>query len=494
MQARQLGSRRELFVDDDFFLTTGTAVFDLHKPVMREVALKRDGAGDDAWTSYYNIIFDGEKYMMYYTAHGWEGEMEGKWPHQHICCAESRDGVHWEKPNYGIYEFHGTTDNNIVYLLKDDLLDNFGAMYDTNPACPADEKYKALAERVINDKVVLNAVTSPDGVHWTDRGTVITEGTFDSLNTCYYDEEAGKYHAYVRSWETHIPSRNLGESDEQLDQTPKGAEKTRTVSAFISEDFYHWTPLGPLDFADRPAYQLYSNNIAPYYRAPQFIFGFPTRYFDRTYEPILHEIGHHRWLSAEEFGPDSCIRSETSMTDGLFMSSRDGVNFKRFDDTPFFPSGIEGRRNWIYGDAYPCHGMVQSPSDREGEPDEISMFVPDTLYGVLRRCTIRLDGFVSLHAGYTETELLTKPFIFEGSRLEFNYRTTVAGYFRAELLDEYKNPFPGLSMSDCWDMYGDTVSRDVCWNGRRDVSAAAGKKCYMRIRMKECDLFSFRFH
>ena len=31
-----------------------------------------------------------------------------------VCYAESKDGLHWEKPSLGICEYNGSTDNNII--------------------------------------------------------------------------------------------------------------------------------------------------------------------------------------------------------------------------------------------------------------------------------------------------------------------------------------------------------------------------------------------
>ena len=57
------------------------------------------------------IIKDGDKYLMYYRglpvlAGGTEDEC--------TCYAESRDGIHWVRPNLGLYEVHGTRENNVV--------------------------------------------------------------------------------------------------------------------------------------------------------------------------------------------------------------------------------------------------------------------------------------------------------------------------------------------------------------------------------------------
>lgn len=71
----------------------------------------------------------------------------------------------------------------------------------------------------------------------------------------------------------------------------------------------------------------------------------------------------------------------------------------------------------------------------------------------------------------------------------------MAGYFYVEFTDEIDNPIPGFEMKNCEEMFGDTVKRDVSWNfDNFDVSPMRGKPVSMKIKMRECDLFSFRFY
>ena len=64
--------------------------------------------------------------------------------HREVTCyAESRDGIHWTKPELGLFEFNGSKQNNIVW--DGPGTHNFTPFLDTNPACPPDAKYKALA-------------------------------------------------------------------------------------------------------------------------------------------------------------------------------------------------------------------------------------------------------------------------------------------------------------------------------------------------------------
>ena len=69
-KAINIGNRRELFVDGEMFEKLGDTESVLHQPEPREIAIRRDTLADDHATSYYSIIHNGEKYIMFYTAHG----------------------------------------------------------------------------------------------------------------------------------------------------------------------------------------------------------------------------------------------------------------------------------------------------------------------------------------------------------------------------------------------------------------------------------------
>ncbi len=63
-------------------------------------------------------------------------------------------------------------------------------------------------------------------------------------------------------------------------------------------------------------------------------------------------------------------------------------------------------------------------------PDEISLYLErhytfPSLH--VERFVIRTDGFVSVNAGYSGGELLTKPLIFDGDNLILNFATSALG-------------------------------------------------------------------
>ena len=106
---------------------------------------------------------------------------------------------------------------------------------------------------------------------------------------------------------------------------------------------------------------------------------------------------------------------------------------------------------------------------------------------------MRIDGFVSLEAPLSGGELLTKIVTFEGNEMAINFATSAAGSVRVEVQDEKGMPIEGYALSDCEEIYGDSIERVVAWKRGPDVSALAGKPVRLRFVLKDADLFSFRF-
>ena len=111
----------------------------------------------------------------------------------------------------------------------------------------------------------------------------------------------------------------------------------------------------------------------------------------------------------------------------------------------------------------------------------------------LRRYSIRLDGFVSLHAPLSGGELITKPLTFTGTRLFINYATSAAGSVRIELQDAAGEPLKGLSLVDSEEMYGDSLEQRVSWKDGSDLASLVGQPIRLRISLRDADIYSFRF-
>jgi ABC-type amino acid transport substrate-binding protein len=106
---------------------------------------------------------------------------------------------------------------------------------------------------------------------------------------------------------------------------------------------------------------------------------------------------------------------------------------------------------------------------------------------------MRIDGFVSLSAPMSGGEMLTKPIRFDGDRLELNVATSAAGSVRIEFQDTDGQPVEGFALDNCDEIYGDSLAREVTWNGNGDVSALAGRTIRLRFVLRDADVYSFRF-
>lgn len=483
-----IGSRLELFVDDYLIhRLTGQAQLVLHHPAPQEIVLVHDEPWEGSGSGYHSIFQDQEKYRMYYKA--WQlsvtpGRVQSD-DHPLFCCyAESRDGVHWQKPQLGLYEFQGSKNNNIVFI--NGLMDGVDAdgghpavFKDDNPGVSPAALYKALLRA--NNTVGLYAMQSPDGIHWTamSQTPIITDGAFDSQNLAFWDTVHKEYRAYWRYF--------TAGADTNLYQ---GFRAIRTAR---SMDFIHWFDHKDLTYPDSPLEHLYTNQVKPYGRAPHIFIGFPTRYIDRDWSEsmrALPEPEHRQWRAGAN------RRYGTALTEALFMSSRDGVVFKRWNEA-FLRPGIERKGTWNYGQQYIAWSAVETKSLLAGAPDELSLYAVESYWtensSVLRRYTLRMDGFVSVSAPMKGGEVITKPLIFAGTNLVINFSSSAAGGIQVEVQDERGKPIPGFTLADCPAIFGDTIERTVHWQGGSDLSALAARVVRLRFALKDADLYSLRF-
>jgi hypothetical protein len=311
---------------------------------------------------------------------------------------------------------------------------------------------------------------------------VVTEGAFDSQNLAFWDATAGVYRAYFRTFTEGVTTGKVWQ--------PAGYRAIRTAA---SRDFLTWQNFADLRYKDSPAEHLYTNQIAPYDRAPHILIGFPTRYVERGWSEsmrALPELEHREQRAAAH------LRYGTALTEGLLMAGRNGVDFERWNEA-FLRPGPERPGTWLYGQQYIAWHAVETESTSPGAPRELSLYATEGLWhgegNALRRYTLRLDGFVSVNAPLSGGELITRPLTFAGDRLTLNFVTSAAGDIRVEIQDSDGKPQPGFAFDDCPPLFGDTTDRTVTWRAGSDVSRLAGKPVRLRFVLRDADLFSLNF-
>ncbi len=485
----RIGNRRECFFDS--FLVDKektTAEMRLHHPVPREVVLECDKPWETRGIAYENFFYDEniKRYRLYYL--GREALTESLRGEQiRVCYAESEDGLSWVKPELGICAFKGNKKTNIILDEKTaPFYDNFMVFMDENPACPPEKRYKGIGDY----QHTLTCFFSADGLHFTVGNRITDRGSFDSLNTAFFDKEIGKYRVYFRG--LHAPTDIDGK--DPFDTRPldlpwqKKEDRIRDIRYIESEDFEHFSEQKRIRMTGEDV-QIYTNNIQPYPFAPHILVGFPTRYLYRqqwsaafdalcTYEARTRVAKEHP-------------RYGLALTDCVFMTSRDGVNFKRYNEA-FMRPDAEYDGNWCYGDCYPARGFILTAPVKGGEGvnKELSLLCHDReKYGGnlrLRRYTIRRDGFVSRHAGEEERILVTKPFVFEGENLTVNLSTSAFGYavFALAAAD-------GSLATESVEYFGDATDKPISF--RTPTVLFSGKEVVLTVRLLDADLYSFKF-
>jgi hypothetical protein len=456
-QVLQLGSQRELFVDRFLIERMDGVQLKLHEPRREGVAVKFDQPWEGAFSCYTTVIKDEATYRMYYR--GLPIATRDDSPMAVVCYAESKDGITWTKPNLSLFNIRGTQENNVV-LTNAPFAHNFSPFLDERPDVPKAEHYKALAG---DYKTGLHAFESADGVHWGPLQTepVFTKGAFDSQNVAFWSTAEQLYICYFRTMKK------------------VGGESYRWISRTTSKDFVHWTEPVEMDCGDTPPEHLYTNGTHPYYRAPQIYIALAKRFFP----------------TKAAFAPDqakalvSNAGYRVASSDSVFLTTRGGNRYDRTFMEAFLRPGPSAE-DWVARDNTPALGVVPANA-REMFIYRVSHYAQPTSH--MARYALRTDGFVSVNAPYRGGELVTRPFVFSGSKLELNFETSAAGGVRVEIQDESGKPYPGYALADCPEFIGDEIDRVVAWSGGTGVASLAGKTVRLRFALKDADLYSLRF-
>ncbi len=443
---RQIGSDRQVFVDDLLIEQMSGAERVLHEPVRRAPAIQ----GDRPWDlspCAAGFMRDGDRFRAWYRSEHAAEQILQRSGHDTLY-AESTDGINWEKPSLGLFEVHGSKENNIVWMGPGA---NMVPFRDPNPDVPDDERYKAVVR-----SGVLLAVASPDGINWRllQDEPILTDRPFDSVNISFWDDDLGQYVAYTRGVAGTGPF--------------KGG--VRWIRRATSPDFRNWSELVPIDTGETPDEHFYTNACVKYDRAPSVYLMFPSRYVyerspnpDWTYSPGVNDI--------------------------VFMSSRDGLKFDRSMRDAFIRPGLD-QNNWHDRGVYIETGILHT------SPTEISLYGMENSHlpsQRILRYTLRTDGFVSVNAGYAGGEMTIVPVVFEGGELEVNYSTSAVGSIRVEMQDAEGRPIEGFGLDDCPEKFGDEIEGVIGWNNGASPGRLAGTPVRLRFVLKDADLYAFRF-
>ncbi len=453
-----IGSRRELFVDGYLIDSLDGAGQVPHSPHDEGCVLKFDKPWEGAFCGYCTIIKDGDTYRLYYRGLPQAGKDGSSL--EVTCYAESSNGIEFVKPELGLFTVDGSKANNVVCAGAAPVHHNFSPFLDTRPDVSKDRRFKALGG---TQKSGLIAYVSPDGIRWKELRAepVFAKGVFDSQNIAFWSESEQCYLCYFRSW------------------TGAGYSGFRSVSRTTSRDFLRWTDPVEMDFGDTPREHIYTNQTHPYFRAPHIYVAVAARFLPGR--QVLSD------RQAKQLNVNPSYFKDCS--DAVLMTSRGGNKYDRTFMEGFIRPGI-GLQNWGSRSNYPALNVV-----RTGDA-EMSIYVQHDYAqptAHLRRYSLRLDGFASIHAPYNGGGMTTKPFVFAGKKLMLNFATSAPGYIRVEIQDAAGKPIDGYTLEESTELVGNYIAHPVSWQNGTDLSRLAGQPIRLEFKMKDANLYAMQF-
>ncbi|MCX6621827.1 MAG: hypothetical protein NTY38_12280, partial [Acidobacteria bacterium] len=451
---RRIGHQRQLFVDDWMIEQTGNLRREPGRPVKHpgNPVLRRSRPWDAARCDLYgNAVFDPEARVlqMFYNNQSWPRPAAGQEKPRKVVelgYAESRDGgVNWEKPEFGFVPFDGHTRTNVVYRPRHENLAGPSVFRDQHDADPA-RRYKLFTsdygEAVGEPSAAppgIDVAFSPDGMRWRRSSlNPVLPLLSDTAHSAMWDQRIGRYVAFVRL-------------------RPKGFG--RAVGRTESLDFEHWSP-PELIFTTRP-FQFYAMGVTPY---EGMYIGTPWMIYNDRKDPSI---------------PPPIMEPELA-------TSRDGWNWARaFPGTPFVPVGRRGDRD---------EKQVRLASSLVVLEDRILCFYGMSPHGHVSGmevdiglATLRLDGFAAMVAGEVEGRLLTRPFVWDGSRLLLNLEAG-QGRIAVAVLDAKGRKLPGLQGQ----ARGDGLHVPVTWAAGANAARLQGRTVRLELTLHRARLYSFQ--
>jgi len=390
--------------------------------------------------------------------------------------AVSNDGVNWETPSLGLYEWNGSKDNNVAWdpegrtlyhIVRDERDENLS------------RRYKALFDT--RDRWL---GVSPNGLDWT----MLEEPTIPSDDESHflYDPYTEQFVAMVKhstEWgrsvwlSTSKDFHSFSEADLVFHTDAIDRENCQERVRKVIDDPDYLSPPLVDDFQHMA--QAYHMAVMPY---EGLYVGFPLILNPASLIPP--PWGNYTALNQIELTVSRDLRNWERVADRevfIGVEPWDGVNYATSQvGMCGQPHVHEDREIWVY------HLAVRFRGPKEIYPEEYHPYFDDG--GAIYLAKLRLDGFVSLDSGEHGT-MVSQPFAPGGGELRVNVDAP-RGDVRAELVDaETMEPLPGLSVSDCDTLGGDHLSGRLTWGDA--ALPAQDRPVRVRFHLRNASLYAF---
>ena len=496
-----VGDRKQLFVDRRWFQSERDIRLTVNPPQKREIDWPAGGADEGRGIhAYLNVLETGGRYRMWY-----DSRPAGA-PSSSLLMryAESEDGIHWEKPDLGLFAAPDATPSNIVMPAA-----AYGSVM-LDPPAPPDQRYKAVCNIIPNDGwsesegtihggkqpdgtmsyfMALYLLTSPDGLRWKRARPFALPFFHDSQNQLLYDRRLGRYVAYLR-WLSPGRPRCVArtEFDDPMDlpwpfrRNPASREGPGGTLERMGDEFDTVLLTEP-GTIDPPETDIYCPCVT------QYPFADDCYYF--SFMPVYRHYPEGDTQDTAQAGATAKGRiSNDGPVDVRLAVSADGIAWTRPDYRPYLGLGLD----WDSGCVYLAPGI-----HRHG--DELRQYYvgfPVThgynSGGRIGLAVHRMDGLVSADAAYGGGAFTTPPLRFAGNRLTLNIDCSALGCAAVEIRDETNQPIPGFEMSSCLPVDRNHLAAEIAWTGGQSLGRLAGRALVLHVQLRDCKLYAFQFH
>ena len=403
---------------------------------------------------------------------------EGKKCHYAI----SKDGIHWDTPNLGLYEFNGAL--NIPWDIPGEPRSDGDYLYHVildESSQNKNEKYKGLFG-TLHRKIGI----SPDGLKWEFPDIPKIPSHDESHLT--FDEQSNQYIASIKHgthWGRSVylsTSKNFFEWTEPklIFHTDEIDNKNRIERIKFATDHPEYLSPSIIDEGGYTA-QVYNMAIMPY----QGIYiGFPL-----IFNPSGPSRGNNDGLNLTELSVSRDLHKWDRVANrelflGLEKWKWDGSNYATAQNI------ITGRpiikddgEIWIYYNglrfrAYPHHSS-----------NEMNTFLQThKRMSAICLATLRADGFVSLDAK-TQGIIITKPIKIDQSNSIYVNVDSTNGYLAVEVLDPISmKPLPGYTFENSEKISEDSTNKKINWNTNDKINF---KSVRLKFILEKSSLYSF---
>jgi hypothetical protein len=379
------------------------------------------------------------------------------------CLATSKDGVHWEKPDWGVVP--GT---NVVHPGN---RDSCTIWFDQDEKDPL-RRYKMFRFQK-SPKRGLVIQFSPDGIRWGKEAR--WAGPCNDRTTVFYN-----------------PFRQVWVYSLKLVGPVAGVTKEERLRRYWEQKDVLTSPMWSKP--DQTYLWCACDRLDPH-RADSDI-GPPKVYnLDAVaYESVL--LGAFSVLQTN-YGKDN---QERPKRNEVFLGfSRDGFHWYRPQPARrAFVAVSEKRGDWNWGNVQSAGGVClivggelyfyvsgRAGTARLGPQKSHRESDASTGLAILRR-----DGFASMDAGADEGTLTTRPLRFSGEHLFVNV-AAADGELRVEILGDNGEVIRPFGCDACTPVRVDKTLARITWRGATDLAGVAGRPVRFRFHLRSGRLYSF---